>query len=331
MARKISVNIVLAGLLLILGLSNCKRDGNEINYYYGTFPDSVINIQGLNSEFDDYNSAIPQIIGNLPVMFSTNRSSEGGVFDVETGVVTFTFNQIDGSFNLDAEMYSNDFYTAIETKVNNSFDQFGPYRFFNSRTGKEFFFYASGTEDNGLDLKFMEFFPPGPGESPFLGETYDATRLNTISDDAYISIDWDIRNVYLTSDRGGNFDIYTAPIDLSTDLGVWLKGAPEAMVLADSVNSSSDDKCPYIFDEYMIFTSDKPGGFGGFDLYYSRFVNGKWGSPVNFGPRINSQYNEYRPVLGFASGFTNFFMIFSSDRPGGEGGYDLYFTGITFE
>jgi len=31
------------------------------------------------------------------------------------------------------------------------------------------------------------------------------------------------------------------------------------------------------------------------------------------------------------NGFTNWFMVFSSDRPGGFGGYDLYFTGIDFE
>jgi hypothetical protein len=35
--------------------------------------------------------------------------------------------------------------------------------------------------------------------------------------------------------------------------------------------------------------------------------------------------------MGLAGSYTNNFMIFSSDRPGGEGGYDLYFTGITLQ
>jgi hypothetical protein len=45
--------------------------------------------------------------------------------------------------------------------------------------------------------------------------------------------------------------------------------------------------------------------------------------PVNLGPDINSAANEYRPVLGVDLKFENHFLIFSSDRPGGKGGYDL--------
>ena len=56
-------------------------------------------------------------------------------------------------------------------------------------------------------------------------------------------------------------------------------------------------------------------GLGGFDLYYSVFRNGKWSSPVNMGPEINSPANEYRPVLGIDLKFENRFLIFSSDRP----------------
>ena len=78
----------------------------------------------------------------------------------------------------------------------------------------------------------------------------------------------------------------------------------------------------------MIFTSNRPGGYGGYDLYYSVFKNGKWSSPVNFGPDINTSSDEYRPVIGYHPDFTNKFMIFSSNRPGGKGGFDLYFTGV---
>ena len=65
----------------------------------------------------------------------------------------------------------------------------------------------------------------------------------------------------------------------------------------------------------MVFTSNRPGGFGGYDLYYSVFKNGKWSSPVNFGPRINTASDEYRPLIGYHPDFTNIYMIFSSDRP----------------
>ena len=99
--------------------------------------------------------------------------------------------------------------------------------------------------------------------------------------------------------------------------------------LVDSINSTWDDKCPFVRGRYMVFASEMQGGMGGFDLYYSVFRNGKWSSPVNMGPGINSAANEYRPVLGIDLKFENFFLIFSSDRSGGKGGYDLYFTGIS--
>jgi len=57
-------------------------------------------------------------------------------------------------------------------------------------------------------------------------------------------------------------------------------------------------------------------------------MNGSWTEPVNFGPKINTEYNEFRPVVGGTSDFTNLCMLFSSDRPGGKGGFDIYFTGV---
>lgn len=77
----------------------------------------------------------------------------------------------------------------------------------------------------------------------------------------------------------------------------------------------------------MVFTSDRSGGFGGFDLYYSIFSNGQWGMPINFGNKVNSPYDEYRPIITAVYGFDNNFMIFSSNRPGGKGSFDLYYVG----
>jgi hypothetical protein len=80
----------------------------------------------------------------------------------------------------------------------------------------------------------------------------------------------------------------------------------------------------------MIFTSDRPGGYGGFDLYYSVFRKGKWSSPVNLGEKINSAADEYRPLIGLHYDYSNYFIIFSSNRTGGQGGFDLYFSGFDF-
>lgn len=78
----------------------------------------------------------------------------------------------------------------------------------------------------------------------------------------------------------------------------------------------------------MVFTSNRKGGFGGYDLWYSRLENGVWSVPKNFGPKINTKYDEYRPIVSINRGIPNDLLLFSSNRPNGKGGYDLYYIGI---
>jgi hypothetical protein len=73
--------------------------------------------------------------------------------------------------------------------------------------------------------------------------------------------------------------------------------------------------------KYLFFASNMPGGTGGSDLYYCEWVNGQWSTPVNLGPEVNSQGTESFPFY-HSSGR----LYFSSDRPGGNGKLDVYYT-----
>ena len=73
--------------------------------------------------------------------------------------------------------------------------------------------------------------------------------------------------------------------------------------------------------KFLFFASDMPGGQGGSDLYYCELVNNKWSSPVNLGNKVNTIYKENYPFM-HSSGR----LYFSSDRPGGLGGTDIYYT-----
>ncbi|MBT8190153.1 MAG: PD40 domain-containing protein, partial [Bacteroidia bacterium] len=68
----------------------------------------------------------------------------------------------------------------------------------------------------------------------------------------------------------------------------------------------------------LYFASNRPGGYGGFDLYVSYFKNGKWTYPDNLGPAINTQGNEITPY------FDGETLYFSSDFRMGLGGYDVF-------
>jgi outer membrane protein OmpA-like peptidoglycan-associated protein len=71
----------------------------------------------------------------------------------------------------------------------------------------------------------------------------------------------------------------------------------------------------------LYFASDKPGGYGGSDLYYCPWKVDYWDEPVNLGPVINTKGNESYP---FVNGAGEFF--FSSDGHPGFGGKDIFFS-----
>ena len=69
----------------------------------------------------------------------------------------------------------------------------------------------------------------------------------------------------------------------------------------------------------IYFSSNMPGGFGGFDLYYSEYSVEKykgWSPPINLGPRINTEGHEITP---FYHETTNQ-LYFASDGYKGLGG-----------
>jgi hypothetical protein len=71
----------------------------------------------------------------------------------------------------------------------------------------------------------------------------------------------------------------------------------------------------------LFFASNMPGGQGGADLYYCEWINGQWSTPANLGPVVNSQETDNSPYM-HSSGR----LYFSSDRPGGKGKRDVYYT-----
>ncbi|HTO15140.1 MAG TPA: hypothetical protein VLZ83_05190 [Edaphocola sp.] len=70
----------------------------------------------------------------------------------------------------------------------------------------------------------------------------------------------------------------------------------------------------------LYFSSNRPGGYGGMDIWVSYFENGRWQEPVNLGPNINTNRDEIAPVMA-ADGKTFFFA--SNGWPG-FGGFDIF-------
>ena len=120
--------------------------------------------------------------------------------------------------------------------------------------------------------------------------------------------------LFLSKDDHVNSDIYMSSYDGNS----WSKTAK----LNKNINTKYWESHAFLSEDgnQLIFASDRPGGFGGLDLYVSHKTNGDWGPAVNLGPEINTQFNEDRPFL-INNGKT---LFFSSQGHENIGGYDLF-------
>jgi outer membrane protein OmpA-like peptidoglycan-associated protein len=113
----------------------------------------------------------------------------------------------------------------------------------------------------------------------------------------------------------GDFDLY---ISYSTPTG-W----SEPVNMGPNINTEYWETAPSLSPDKnaLYFCSNRPGGFGGSDLYVSyRQPNGTWSAAQNMGPFINTAGDEQAPFIHA----DNQTLYFTSNGLPGYGGSDLY-------
>jgi Periplasmic component of the Tol biopolymer transport system len=146
-------------------------------------------------------------------------------------------------------------------------------------------------------------------------------KLNTIDHDASISISADGQELYIykagylsrKESEGG--DIYVSKLQGNE----W----SEAKKLGPNINSKSKESHISVSADgrTMFFSSDRPGGYGGMDIYtVTKLPNGKWGKAKNLGPAVNTEYNDDAPFI-HPDGKT---LYFSSAGHTSMGGLDIF-------
>jgi len=333
-------------LLLVVSITIFSCDlfnwGQPNNYSIGHFPESPVNLEECNTEYDDYNSDIPVFGETFPLCFSSNRNSHGTHFDIVYKLMSVYFSKKTGELDIYENTQSNlDVYSRNSnlrqalSKINTSHDELGPYiiplgeGYFPVESGYQSFqnyiFLYANNETGNHNIKLTHNTHTNRYDT-----IINLDYLNSDAHDFYPTLNSEKTKIYWSSNRDGTFNIYFTPLDQTGDiLTDMVHGGGYPVTKDDILNSEDDDKCPSITNHTLVFASNRKGGFGGYDLYYSFFENGKWGEPIHFGSEINTEYDEYRPIVRSQPWeFDNDMMIFSSNRPGGKGGFDLYYVGI---
>lgn len=140
--------------------------------------------------------------------------------------------------------------------------------------------------------------------------------INSGFHDASVSLAADGRTVYIYRDSN-NGGLYMS----KQRGGMW--STPEAVGKPIRSKYHESSICVSADGRYAIFESDRPGGYGGRDLYWTEMMpDGEWAEPVSLGPLVNTQYDEDGPYL-HPDGRT---LYFSSKGHTSMGGYDIFKT-----
>ena len=148
-----------------------------------------------------------------------------------------------------------------------------------------------------------------------------SSSVNSKYHDAMVAFSPDLKEIYFTSNnymdgkvRSGNLKIFKATVGSSGN-------RIDVMTLPIN-NDKFSTGHPFVSKDgkKLYYISDMPGGLGGTDIYEVTINNGHYGAPKNLGPTVNSKYKEYTPYVD------GDIIYFSSNKPGGEGGFDIYMT-----
>ncbi len=209
----------------------------------------------------------------------------------------------------------------IGNKINSEFPDYAPVV---SLDGSSLFYTSRRPWANGETEVFRD-----PGTHQYPEDVY----VSYLSDDsvwiepkrlefciakkneATIAVSTDERKIYLYQDSTGNGDIYYTDIYAG-------KFSDIKKVTDKDINTNYwETHCMVSQDRSrMFFTSDRPGGLGGRDIYMSkRLADSTWSSPINLGPNVNSAHDEDAPFVSI----DNKKLYFSSNGEKSIGGFDI--------
>lgn len=221
-------------------------------------------------------------------------------------------------------------YTVKGVEINTKRSEFGTAflgenKLVYARPKKGFSLVNDVWEQNGQ--RFLELYVAdiGPG-GDLSNESILKGDVNTRYHEADVIFSKDKKTVYFTrnnyynkqlardSKETTNLAMFKATVN---EKGHWVNIIPMPF---NDVQYSVGHPALSKDEKTLFFISDMPGTLGQTDIFKAQINESGYGNPVNLGPKINSTSKEFTP---FIDGEV---IYFSSDRPGGMGGLDIYAT-----
>jgi hypothetical protein len=198
--------------------------------------------------------------------------------------------------------------------------------------------FGDGVISTG-DYDLSGCFTPD-GKTLYFAKTVPVNRLGLIVFSNWVNGKWTTPEVapfsgqytdydpFIVKDGSKLFFISNRPLKGSSrDYNILVvdktpNGWSEPRDIGPPINTSNDEFFPWITDDgTMYFSALREGGKGSYDVYRSRFVNGKYIEPENLGDGVNSRFGEIDVTVAADQ---SFLVVACGGRPDSLGDTDLY-------
>ncbi len=289
-----------------------ESKGTEIDYYLGK-------AYHLNYKFDE---AIALLQPFITAMTKSNKKAEKELLEDAKLIVS---NCNNGKLLIENKVVCD--IKNIGAPVNTEEDEYVP-----AITTDESILFFTYRGKKSMGGKLNANLEPDPIEGMYTEDVYVAYNntdgtfstpaqipgINTKGNDAAIAVSPDGQTLFIFySDSRNSGDILMSTLDGNK----FSKPVP----LNKNINTPEywEGSCGISADgKFLYFSSERPGGFGGKDIWVSEKINGDWAPAKNLGPKINTKYNEDAPFI-HPDGIT---LFFSSQGHTSIGGYDIMFS-----
>ena len=171
----------------------------------------------------------------------------------------------------------------LGSEINTNFQE-GPSSYW---PDNDFFYFTRSsnkiTKDQKLHLKIYS----SSLEKNSISSPKEVDLSSSLHNVMHPAIDQENSILYFSSNQGENedYDLYFCKID---SIGNYL-----TVNKLLNVNSSSNEAFPFIYRDLLFFASNREGGLGGYDIYYSKFENNQFSAPTLLPSPINTKFDDF--------------------------------------